>query len=145
MSLKCPCPDHFGTSPKMSRVNLSYVLYLFIKLVPCPCPNLPKNVSPDGHVPDVSWTCPQNVPVLTILGHLQIGRMQLSCGYASTSSTSSITPTSSNSSSSSTSYYITSHTVSMYYIVTSSCPWRKTYNQVTFDRLESWLSWGKMV
>ena len=24
-----------------------------------------------GHVPDMSWTCTQNFPVLTILGHLQ--------------------------------------------------------------------------
>ena len=29
-----------------------------------------------GRVPDVSRTCAQNVPVLTILGHLQIGRVQ---------------------------------------------------------------------
>ena len=62
----------------MSWVNLSYVLFLFLKLVPFPCPKLPKNVSPAGHVPDASRTCPQNVPVLTIWGHLQIGRVQLS-------------------------------------------------------------------
>ena len=57
--------------------------FLFIKLVPCPCPKLPKNMSPAGHVPDASRTCPQNVPVLTICGHLQIGRVQLSLENAS--------------------------------------------------------------
>ena len=85
MYSKCPCPDHLGTSPKISWVNLSYVLFLFLKLVPRPCPTcLKMRPRPDmsqthpGRVPDMSWTCPQNVPVLTILGHLQIGRVQLS-------------------------------------------------------------------
>ena len=46
-----------------------YFLKLAQKCVPVrTCP---------GHVPDMSGTCPQNVPVLTILGHLQIGRVQL--------------------------------------------------------------------
>ena len=31
-----------------------------------------------GRVPDMSRTCTQNVPVLKILGHLQIGQVQLS-------------------------------------------------------------------
>ena len=33
-----------------------------------------------GRFPYMSRTCPQNVPVLTILGHLQIVRVQLSLG-----------------------------------------------------------------
>ena len=61
VSSKCPCPNHFGTSPKMSWVNMSYVLPQFTKLVLCPFPNFSKNVSPDGHVLDMSRTCPGRV------------------------------------------------------------------------------------
>ena len=61
VSSKCPCPDHFGTFPQISWVNLFYVLSKFLKLVLCPFSNLPKNVSPAGHVPDVSRMCPGRV------------------------------------------------------------------------------------
>ena len=59
---KCPesiCPMTFFYFSDLSHVLAQNCLKM--------CPRL-----------DMSRTCPQNVPVLTILGHLQIGRVQLS-------------------------------------------------------------------
>ena len=62
---KCPCPDHFGTSPKISWVNLSYVLFYFSNfshvlaqncLKMCPWPDMSR--TRPGRVPDLSSKCP---------------------------------------------------------------------------------------
>ena len=69
----------------------------------------------------------------------------IDCGDASTSCTSLINSTYSNSSSSSTSSAITSHTGSVYSTATASFRCGKTYDQVTLNRWEIWLSWEKIV
>ena len=62
---KCPCPDHFGTSPKcpeyiclMSFLNFSNFSYVLsqICLKMCPRPDISR--TRPGHVPDVSSKCP---------------------------------------------------------------------------------------
>ena len=80
------CPQNvpvltiLGHLQKCPESICSMSFFLFLKLVPCPFPNSPKMCPrPDMYpcVPDASRTCPQNFPVLTILGHLQIGWVHL--------------------------------------------------------------------
>ena len=81
VSSKFPCTDHFGTYPNISRVNLFLCPLSISQTCPMSFPKLVQKCVPGRTCPrrvlDMSRTCPQNFPVLTILVHLQIGRLQL--------------------------------------------------------------------
>ena len=66
------CPESAVLCP--FSISQTYPMYFFKLAQKC----VPSRTC-HGRVPDMSRACPQNVPVLTILGHLQIGRVQLRC------------------------------------------------------------------
>ena len=62
------CPESIYPISFLNISNLSYVLS---QTCPKMCPRTDMSRTCPGHVTDMSRTCTQNVPVLTILGHLQ--------------------------------------------------------------------------